>query len=180
MIEDLKTALARGAKIYAEIIGTCINSGGMRFGGSMTAPSDKGVQRCVQMAVSDAEIAPKDIDYYNGHLTATYADSKEIYNWAHALKLEPEQFPLVNATKSLIGHTLGAAGGIECVATLLQLDQGFVHGSKNCEDLHPKLEPFRNRIVMTTREVDFNIAAKASFGFGDVNSCIIFQKWENK
>ena len=86
--------------------------------------------------------------------------------------------PLFHSTKSLIGHALGAAGGIECVTSVLELHHGFVHGSINCDDLHPSLTAFASRIPHKTVEVpDLKIVAKASFGFGDVNGCVIFQKY---
>ena len=88
--------------------------------------------------------------------------------------------PLIHSTKSLIGHTLGAAGGIECVASVLELHHGFVHGSLNCEDLHPGLDKYAGRIPHATVDVPgLRIMAKASFGFGDVNGCVIFRKFEN-
>jgi 3-oxoacyl-(acyl-carrier-protein) synthase len=75
---------------------------------------------------------------------------------------------------------LGAAGAIECVAVVLQLYRGFLHSSVNCEDIHPEIEPFTDRIPRTCIEHrGLKIIAKAGFGFGDVNSCLIFRKWEN-
>lgn len=179
VIESLESAQARGAKIYAEIIGTNINSGGMRFGGSMTAPSPRSVQRCVRSAILASGIEAGKVDYVNGHLTATMADPLEVRNWKEALELPTEAFPLINSTKSMIGHALGAAGAIECVATLLQMHHGFVHGSLNCEDLHPDIAPYEKSIVHKSKSHAIEIAAKASFGFGDVNSCIIFRKWRS-
>ncbi len=179
VIEDLQTAEARGAKIYAEVLGTAINSGGMRAGGSMTAPSPKGVQRCIRQALMDAAVEPKSIDYINGHLTGTMADPLEVRNWSEALERGPDRFPLINATKSMIGHSLGAAGAIESIATLLQMEHGFIHGSRNCEDFHPEIKEFAGSVPTVTRSASISIAAKASFGFGDVNSCIIFRKWSS-
>ena len=179
MIESLDSALERGAKIYAEIIGGAINCGGHRMGGSMTAPNPVGVQRCIQNAMNDAGIEGDQIDAINGHLTATFADSHEINNWAKALGRSEEDFPLINATKSLIGHSLGAAGGLEAIACVLQVYKSFVHGSVNCEDLHEELLSYSNSIVQQTRETpELNIQAKASFGFGDVNACVLFKKWK--
>ncbi len=88
MLEDLDTALERGAKIYAEVLGGNINSGGQRGGGSMTAANDIAVQRCIKNAVKDSGILPKDIDVINAHLTATTKDSVEINNWIAALELD--------------------------------------------------------------------------------------------
>jgi 3-oxoacyl-(acyl-carrier-protein) synthase len=127
--------------------------------------------------VLQAGIEPGEIDLINGHLTATMADSLEIKNWLRALECPPEKFPLIQSTKSLIGHALGAAGGIEAVAVLLQLHHGFVHGSVNCEDLHDGLATIAKSVVHETRNVAPQIVAKSSFGFGDVNGCLILKKW---
>ena len=113
MLESLESAQERGAKIYAELLGTAANCGGHRGGGSMTAPNPEGVQRCIRAAVQQAGIQPNEIDLINGHLTATMADVQELQNWSCALELPPEGLPLINSTKSLIGHGLGAAGGLE-------------------------------------------------------------------
>lgn len=181
LLERLDSALERGARIYAEVIGGAINCGGQRMGGSMTAPNPVGVQRCIRDALKNAGISGEQVDAINGHLTATFADPHEIKNWSLALNREAEDFPLVNSTKSLIGHALGAAGGLESVACVLQVYRGFVHGSINCEDLHPDLEPYARSIVQKTVEKpNLNILAKASFGFGDVNTCVFFRKWQGK
>ncbi|MGI9214151.1 MAG: beta-ketoacyl-[acyl-carrier-protein] synthase family protein [Gammaproteobacteria bacterium] len=179
MIESLESALERGAKIYAEIIGTHVNCGGQRNGGSVSAPNPLGVINCIKNAIKMANITPLDIDLISGHLTATMADTLEINNWQAALNCTPKEFPFINSTKSLIGHTLGAAGAVESIASVIQLNNNFVHGSKNCEDLHFKLEQFSDSIIHETIEVDLNIIAKASFGFGDVNACLILKKWDN-
>lgn len=179
MIESLESALERGAKIYAEIIGNHVNCGGQRNGGSVSAPNPLGVINCIKNAITMANINPLDIDLISGHLTATMADTLEINNWQAALNCMPKEFPFINSTKSLIGHTLGAAGAIESIASVIQLNNNFVHGSKNCEDLHFKLEQFSDSIIHETIEVDLNIIAKASFGFGDVNACLILKKWDN-
>ncbi|OPL12834.1 MAG: beta-ketoacyl-ACP synthase [delta proteobacterium MLS_D] len=179
MLEDLETARARGARIYCEILGGAVNAGGQRNGGSMTAPNPEGVIRCIRSSIADAGIHADDIDAVNGHLTATFADPSEIRNWSNALERGPERFPLVNSTKSMIGHCLGAAGGIECAAVTLELAERFLHPSLNCEDVHPEIEAFSDKIVHQTMEYpELKIIAKSSFGFGDVNSCLIFKTWE--
>lgn len=181
VLEDLETALNRKARIYAEVVGGAVNSGGQRMGGSMTAPNPEGVKRCIRMAVADAGIDPHQVDAINGHLTATYADPIEVKNWAEALERTPADFPYINSTKSLIGHCLGAAGAIESVASVLQVYRGFMHPSINCEDVHPDIMPFAARIPQKCMEFpELKYLAKAGFGFGDVNSCIIFKKWEEK
>ena len=179
VLEDLETARQRSARIYAEVLGGALNCGGQRGGGSMTAPNPEGVSRCIRGAVEDANIPPREIDAINGHLTATYADPMEVRNWSETLGLPPQEFPLINATKSLIGHCLGAAGAIESVAAVLQIHRGFVHPSVNCEDVHPELERFADRIPRKAVDMPgLRVVAKAGFGFGDVNSCLIFRKWE--
>ena len=178
MLESLPSAQARGARIYAEVLGGFINCGGHRMGGSMTAPNPTSVQRCIQGAVEASGVLPSQIGAINGHLTATFADPHEVGSWSKALGLAPDKLPWLHSTKSLIGHALGAAGGIECVASVLELHHGFVHGSINCEDLHPQLTAYAKRIVHKTIDVpDLKIIAKASFGFGDVNGCVLFQKF---
>ncbi|NNM54621.1 MAG: beta-ketoacyl-[acyl-carrier-protein] synthase family protein [Spirochaetales bacterium] len=177
MLESLESALSRGAKIYAEVRGGHINSGGQRGKGSMTSPNPVGVQRCIKDAMESAGVQPSDIDVINGHLTGTMADPLEFENWSAALGCSADQFPLINSTKSMIGHALGAAGGLECVASVLQVSHGFVHGSINCEDLHPSLVPYHKSIVQKTIDHETRLLAKASFGFGDVNACVFFQKW---
>lgn len=181
VLESLESALGRGAKIYAEILGGDINSGGQRGNGSMTAPNSTAVQRCIQSAIHSSGITARDVDAINGHLTATGKDALEIQNWAIALNRYAENFPYVNSLKSMIGHCLSAAGSIECVASVLQLQQGFIFPSINCEDPHPEIIAMINKNKLTNKIVyqNINILAKASFGFGDVNACIIFKKYEN-
>ncbi len=179
VLEALEAAQARGARIYAEVLGGYVNCGGHRQGGSMTAPNPEGVQRCIRGAVAMAGVRPEAIGAINGHLTATFADPHEVASWSKALELAPEKMPWLHSTKSLIGHALGAAGGIECVASVLELHHGFVHGSLNCEDLHPSLAPYAARIPHRTVDVpELKVIAKASFGFGDVNGCVVFRKFE--
>jgi len=177
LVESLESAEKRGARIYAEILGGALNCGGHRQGGSMTAPNPVGVQRCVQTALARAGLEPGAITAINGHLTATFADPVEINNWSRALGRGPDTFPFVNSTKSMIGHGLGAAGGLECVAAVLEVYKGFLHPSINCEDLHPEILPFARSIVRETMELEVDILAKSSFGFGDVNGCLIFKRW---
>ena len=178
MLENLDGARARGARIYAEVLGGAVNCGGHRGGGSMTAPNPQAVQECIRMALGDTQTRPRAIDAVNGHLTGTFADPIEVANWSQALERPPEDFPWINATKSLIGHGLGAAGGMELVAVVLQLARRFVHGSANCEDLHEKLAAFAPRVPHRTVEPErLDVIAKASFGFGDVNACVILKRW---
>ncbi len=161
---------ARGAHIYAEVLGGATNSGGQRGGGSMTAPNPEGVIRCVQDAVHHAGIHAGDIDLVSGHLTATMADRQEVGNWAQALGRHGRNFPYINSLKSMIGHCLSAAGSIESVASILQIQHGFVHPNINLEDPIPEIEEIINIDSLPTQLVkkEINIVAKANFGFGDV------------
>ena len=178
MLESLESARDRGAAIYAEVAGQAINCGGHRGGGSMTAPNPEGVRRCIRAALDDAELTPEAVAAINGHLTATGADPGEVRSWAAALDCEPDALPLITSTKSMVGHALGAAGGIEAVACVLMLRQGFVHPSINCEDVHPEIEPYAASIPHEVVEKpDLDVIAKAGFGFGDVNACLVFRKW---
>ncbi len=181
VLESLDSAIKRGAKIYAEILGGNINSGGQLGLGSMTAPNPGAVQRCIVDAIKNAGIKSADIDAINGHLTATSKDALEIENWATALGRFGDDFPYINTIKSMIGHSLSATGSIECVASVLQLKEGFIFPNINCEDLHPEIEKIisRSSIPITLINKPISILAKANFGFGDVNACIIFKKYSS-
>jgi 3-oxoacyl-(acyl-carrier-protein) synthase len=180
VLEDLDSAIERGATIYAEILGGNLNSGGQRGGGTMTAPNATAVQKCIQDAVKYAKISANDIDAINGHLTATSKDALEINNWAKALQRKGANFPYINSLKSMVGHCLSAAGSIESVASILQLHQGFIFPNINCEDLNPEILDCIDSSAIPQRllKKEINIIAKASFGFGDVNGCVIFKKYQ--
>lgn len=179
VLEDLESAEKRGARIYAEIMGGHINSGGQQNGGSMTAPNSEGVQRCIQKALEDSGISSEEIDAINGHLTATTMDATEIKNWTEVLNRTGKDFPYINSLKSITGHCLSAAGSIECVAGVLQIQKDFIFGNLNCEDLHPEIENLiaREKVPVATLEKTVNTVIKASFGFGDVNAVIVFKKY---
>jgi 3-oxoacyl-(acyl-carrier-protein) synthase len=180
ILEDLDFALARGAKIYGEVLGGSNNSGGQRSGGSMTAPAPAGVVRCITEAIAQANIKANDIDLISGHLTATIADKQEIQNWSDALGRRGEDFPMVNSLKSMIGHCLSAAGSIEMVAAVLQLEHQFVHPNINIEDPNPEIINLitANNLPTTMVNKKINVLAKANFGFGDVNTCLIISKYK--
>ena len=179
VLEDLESALERGAKIYAEVLGGNVNSGGQRGLGSMTAPNPIAVQKCIQSAIENAGIQSKDIDTINGHLTATSKDSLEIQNWSEALGRSGVDFPYINSLKSTVGHCLSGAGSVESVASVLQLHHGFIFPNRNCEDVNPEITALidSSRIPQKLIEKELSIVAKASFGFGDVNGCVIFKKY---
>ncbi len=179
VLESLQSAKARGAKIYGEIAGGFVNSGGQRGGGTMTAPNSMGIQKCIEGALKDASIQPSEIDLISGHLTSTMGDVPEIANWSKALGLSGKDFPKVNSLKSMTGHCLSAAGSIESVACVLQLNGNYIHPSINCEEVHPGILEIIGESCIPKQmvEQENTIIAKSSFGFGDVNSCIIFKKY---
>ena len=179
VLEDYETALARGATIYAEVLGGNVNSGGQRGLGTMTAPNPVAVQKCIQNALKNAGVGATEIDTINGHLTATTKDSLEIQNWCEALGRKGKEFPYINSLKSMVGHCLSGAGSIESVATVLQLYHGFIFPNTNCNDLNPEILGLidASQIPQQVLEKEIKIAAKASFGFGDVNGCVIFKKY---
>ena len=180
LLESLESAEERGARIYAEVMGAHVNCGGHRGGGSMTAPNPESVTRCVRSALADADTPADEVGLINGHLTATGADPNEVRSWAKALEKAPGELPPITSTKSMIGHALGAAGAIECVATVLMLSRGFVHPSINCDDVHEEIQPHAASIPHELRELpNLRVAIKAGFGFGDVNASVVFRKWND-
>jgi 3-oxoacyl-(acyl-carrier-protein) synthase len=181
LLEDLESALKRKAIIYGELLGGQVNAGGQRGTGSMTAPNADAVRRCIAEALKFSGVSGWDVDAINGHLTATAKDAFEIENWTEALGRKGKDFPLINSLKGMTGHCLSAAGSIECVATVLQLYHGFLFGNSNCTDLHPEIAAMidPSRVPVHQLDVKPRIIAKASFGFGDVNACLIFKKFDN-
>lgn len=180
VLESLESALERGATIYAEVLGGEVNSGGQRQDGTLTAPNSEAVQRCISKAIENSGLEPHQIDVINGHLTATSKDGLEIENWTKALGRKGPNFPYINSTKSMIGHCLAAAGSIECVASIIQLKEQFVAPNINCEDVHSDIVNLidSERIPKQKKDLNFDVIAKASFGFGDVNGCVIFKKFK--
>jgi 3-oxoacyl-(acyl-carrier-protein) synthase len=180
VLEDLDYALARNATIYAEVLGGATNAGGQRNGGSMTFPNSEGVLRCISDALHDSNVDPNDIDLISGHLTATPADKMEFENWSKALNRKGDKFPLINTLKSMIGHCLSAAGSIEIVSVILQIMHQFVHPNINLEDPNPEILGIAPLESLPTKCIQkkLDIVAKANFGFGDVNACVILSKYK--
>ncbi len=179
VLESLDSALERKATIYAEVLGGNINSGGQRNGGTLTAPNPEAVQKCIVDAMKNANIKSTEIDAINGHLTATIKDPQEIENWTKALERKGKEFPIINSLKSMVGHCLAAAGAIENVATVLQLKHQFIFPNINCNEVHQDILNLISKEKIPTKllRTKINIIAKASFGFGDVNGCIIFKRY---
>ena len=180
VLEDLESAMARGARIYAEVLGGNVNSGGQRGMGTMTAPNAVAVQKCIRDAMTDAQITSDTIDAINGHLTATSKDALEIQNWSEALNRNGIDCPYINSLKSMVGHCLSASGSVESVASVVQLYHGFIFPNTNCNDVHPEITNCidSSRIPQQLIEKEITILAKASFGFGDVNGCVILKKYK--
>jgi 3-oxoacyl-(acyl-carrier-protein) synthase len=180
VLEDMEFALERNATIYAEVMGGANNSGGQRNGGSMTAPNSDGITKCIRDAVANAGVDGADIDLISGHLTATGADKLEIQNWGLALNRKESNFPHINSLKSMIGHCLSAAGSIEIVAVALQIMHQFIHPNINLEDPNPEIMKIISMDSIPTTRInkEINLVAKANFGFGDVNTCLIFSKFK--
>ncbi len=168
VLEELEHAKARGAKIYAEVGGY----GATSDGHDMVAPSGEGAERCMKMALQTCK-AP--IDYINPHATATpVGDAKEI----EAIRaVFGNKCPPISATKSLSGHSLGAAGVQEAIYSLLMMQNGFICESANIENLDPEFEGMP--IVRERRDnVKIGAVLSNSFGFGGTNASVVFKRLE--
>lgn len=179
VVESLESAIERKAPIYAEILGGHVNSGGQRQGGTLTAPNPFAVRRCIEKALESAEVEGSAIDLIDGHLTATIKDAAEILAWTQALGRQGSDFPFINSLKGMVGHCLSAAGAIESVAAVLELHHDFMYPSLNSEDLHPETAALisPDRIPQQMIRQSVTTVAKANFGFGDVNACLILKKY---
>ena len=182
ILETLESAQKRGAHIYAEVLGGEINSGGQLGEGSMTAPNSMAVQRCIRNAIYNSGINASEVDVINGHLTATAKDALEIENWSLALNRSGKEFPYINSFKGSVGHCLAAAGSIESVATILQFQQKVVFKNVNCNDIHTDIKSIISEECIPRETINYTprIIAKASFGFGDVNACVIFKAFNDE
>ncbi len=177
-LESLESAQKRGAKILCELVAAYCNSGGQRDGGTMTFPNPEGVVRCIRKVIQDSGVSPSKISLINGHLTSTAADPREVGSWLKALELDCAKFPLIQSTKSMIGHSLGAAGALESVAVVDQIVNSYVHPSINSEKVHPEIQKISESIPHQKIDRQLDYVIKASFGFGDVNGCLLFKRWE--
>lgn len=180
VLESLEHAQARGARIYAEVLGGHVNSGGQRGNGTMTAPNPVAVQRCITGALKNSEVTADQVTAINGHLTATAMDALEVQNWSIALQRSGKDFPLINTLKGTVGHCLSAAGSIECVASVLQVYEDRIFPNVNCDDLNPEILKIihKESIPQQAQACKIDILVKASFGFGDVNACVVFKKYK--
>ncbi|MGH7236761.1 MAG: beta-ketoacyl-ACP synthase II [Nitrospiraceae bacterium] len=171
VLEELETARRRGARIYGEVVGYAMNSDAHHI----TAPPDdgEGAIRCMEMAIKDAGVSKDEIGYINAHATSTFADKVETQAIKGVFGERAYRIP-VSSTKSMTGHLLGAAGGVEAVFSLLAIHRGVVPPTINLE--HPDPECDLDYVPGRAREVAVKVALSNSFGFGGVNACLLFKR----
>ena len=170
VLEEYERAVARGAKIYAEVVGYGATSDGV----DMVAPSGEGAQRCMRMAMSTVE---GKIDYINTHGTSTPAGDVTELNSIGKVFGDAEfggEIPAISSTKSLSGHSLGSAGVHEAIYSLLMMENSFIAGSANISELDEGAKPYP--IVTQSIDKELNIVMSNSFGFGGTNATLVFQK----
>lgn len=168
VVEELEHALNRGAHIYAELVGYGATSDGC----DMVAPNGEGALRCMQLALSTTEGG---IDYINTHGTSTpVGDVAEI---KAIRQVFGNSIPPISSTKSLSGHSLGAAGVHEAIYSLLMMQDAFIAGSANIHKLDPAVEgvPIQTK---TVENVSLNQIMSNSFGFGGTNATLVFKRWQ--
>ncbi len=172
-LEELDSALSRKAKIYAEVTGYGMSSDAYHI--TTPAPGGEGAARCMKAALKDAGLEPEKIDYINAHGTSTkYGDElettaiKTVFG-EHAYKL------CVSSTKSMVGHLLGAAGGVEAIFSVLSIYHGKVPPTINLDNPDPECD--LDYVPKTAKRVDVTYALSNSFGFGGTNACLIFGKY---
>jgi 3-oxoacyl-[acyl-carrier-protein] synthase-1 len=169
VLEELNSALLRNAYIYGEIISYSSNSNG----NSLFLPSQKGIERCIKSAIKKINQQP--IECINVHATSTkIGDIKEI-NAITKVFMENKYMPYISSTKSMTGHSLGASGVHEIIFLLLMLENNFIAPSINIETLDPKIQ--YTKIITYYKKIKLNIVMSNSFGFGGVNTVIIFKKF---
>lgn len=175
VLEELERARVRGATILAEVVGYGANEDAFHI--TAPAPGGEGAMRCIRQALADAGLAPEDVDYINAHGTSTqYNDASEteaikrVFG-EHAARLA------VSSTKSMTGHTLGAAGGIEVVYTALALARGIVPPTINYEEPDPACD--LDYVPNVARPSAPRVALSNSFGFGGANVCLAFRRWDS-
>ena len=168
VLEELDHALARGAKIYAEVVGYGATSDGY----DMVAPSGEGAARCMRQAMSTVN---GDIDYINAHGTSTpVGDTKELQAIRDVFE---DKCPRIASTKSLTGHALGAAGVNEAIYSLLMVENNFIAPSVNIDDLDPDAEGMPI-VTECIDDVNLERVMSNSFGFGGTNACLVFEKFK--
>ncbi len=175
VLEDLEHARARGAKIYAELLGYGVSSDATHV--TEPDPTGENPARAMQMAFSDAGISPGDVDYVNAHGTSTpLGDPAETRVLKLALGEENAYATPVSSTKGATGHTLGAAGAVEAIFTIFALQQGLLPPTINYETPDPTCD--LDYIPNDARPAELQIGVSNSFGFGGHNACVVFCRWD--
>ncbi len=174
VLEALEYAQARGATILAEVVGYGANEDAFHI--TAPAPGGEGAMRCMRQTLADAGLAPEDVDYINAHGTSTqYNDASETEAIKRVFRDHAERLA-VSSTKSMTGHTLGAAGGIEAAYTVLTLARGVVPPTINYEDPDPACD--LDYVPNVARPSSPRVALSNSFGFGGANACLAFRRWD--
>ncbi|PKM38141.1 MAG: beta-ketoacyl-[acyl-carrier-protein] synthase II [Gammaproteobacteria bacterium HGW-Gammaproteobacteria-10] len=174
VLEELEHAKARGAKIYAELVGYGMS--GDAYHMTSPSPGGEGAARCMKNALLDAGLNPEDVDYINAHGTSTPAgDLGETQAMKSALGDHAYKVA-ISSTKSMIGHLLGAAGGIEAVLTALSLKNQIAPPTINLDNQDPECD--LDYVPNVARDMSMNVALSNSFGFGGTNGTLIFKRFE--
>jgi len=175
MIEELETAKARGAKIYAELIGYGVSADAYHL--SAPSPDGSGPAYAIGMALKHGKANPEDVDYLNAHATSTgLGDVAETKAIKLAFGDHAKNGLMVSSTKSMTGHMLGAAGGIELIASVMGIIEGVVPPTINIEEQDPECD--LDVVPNVAREVPIKVALSNSFGFGGHNASVLIKKFE--
>jgi 3-oxoacyl-[acyl-carrier-protein] synthase II len=173
VLEELEHALARGAKIHAEVMGYGVTTDAYHV--SAPDPEGKGSALAMRRAIADAGLEPEDIEYINAHATATLiGDPAEVVAIKSVMGSHAYEIP-VNATKSMIGHLLGAAGAVEAIATIKTIESGILHPTINQETPDPECD--LDSVPNVARKAKVDIALSNSFGFGGQNACLVLGRY---
>jgi len=173
ILEALETAGARGATIIAEVVGYGVSADAHHI--TMPAPEGEGAQHAMRMAMDDAGVSAEDVDYINAHGTSTQANDRNETAAVKQVLGESAYSMIVGSTKSMTGHLLGAAGGVEAVVTALVCQQGRIPPTINLTDPDPDCDLDYGRHGVVERPVD--VALSNSFGFGGHNACLAIRAW---
>lgn len=175
ILEELDHALERGAAIYAEVIGYGLT--GDAFHIAAPAPEGEGMARCMQMAVDDAGIRPEEVDYINAHGTSTDLNDKFETQAIKTVFGEHSYKLAVSSTKSMTGHLLGGAGGVESAIAVLTIKNGIIPPTINYENPDPDCD--LDYVPNVSRKAEVRTALSNSFGFGGTNAALVFRCYES-
>lgn len=174
ILEELGHALARGARIYAEMIGYGCSSDAYHI--VAPDPEGAGAIRVMRWALEDADIRPEEIDYINAHGTSTPLNDATETRAIKALFGEHAYRIPISSTKSMVGHLLGAAGGVEAIVAIKTIQEGIIHPTINYEEPDPECD--LDYVPNKARRADVRTALSNSFGFGGQNACLVFRRYE--